>query len=107
MGKQVRDPAWTARQERGQKAGHKGSLLLCLRHSVPYVVRLHLHKQNVCLLMTRSAAWLYTHLVASNHSWARHAKVVLDTPLGGALPSHWPWMVGPMAPAHKVESLAE
>ncbi len=55
-----------------------------------------------------SAAWLHAWLHARNVSdWVGRLALVVHTPLGMALPRHWRPLVGPLVPAHPIQTLAE
>ncbi|KAL4444893.1 hypothetical protein ABPG77_003943 [Micractinium sp. CCAP 211/92] len=54
-----------------------------------------------------SAAWLHAHLHVAHANWAPRAALVVQTPLGLALPSHWQPLVGPLVPHRPVQTLAD
>lgn len=54
-----------------------------------------------------SAAWLHAHLHATPSTWAARAALVVQTPLGLALPRHWQPLVGPLVPHRPVQTLAD
>lgn len=65
-------------------------------------------QENFGHTLGNSAAWLHTWLHARNVSnWVDRVALVVHTPLGMALPRHWRPLVGPLVPAHPIQTLAE
>ncbi len=54
-----------------------------------------------------SAAWLHAHLHVAHANWAPRAALVVQSPLGLALPRHWQPLVGPLVPHRPVQTLAD
>lgn len=54
-----------------------------------------------------SASYLHAYLRATNVSWADRVQLVVQTPLGLALPQHWQSLVGPLLPGHPIQTFAE
>ncbi|KAI3439100.1 hypothetical protein D9Q98_001509 [Chlorella vulgaris] len=64
-------------------------------------------QDNFSHILGNSAAWLHAHLHLRNASWAHRVALVVHTPLGMALPALWQTLVGPLVPAHPVQSFAD
>ena len=54
-----------------------------------------------------SATWLFAHLFNRNLTWSDRVALVVRTEYGLALPKFWQSLVGPLAQACPVQTLAE